>query len=56
MKRDKGSSESSYNFEATFAAGSIGINLQTTRSGIGTCRVCGLCNDRPYAAVCRNLC
>jgi hypothetical protein len=36
MKRDRQSAQSSYTYEATFAAGSIGINLQTTRSGFGT--------------------
>ena len=36
MMRDKLDSEnSSYTYEATFAAGSIGINLQPTRSGLG---------------------
>ena len=36
MKRVKREAENSYTYEATFAAGSIGINLQTTRSGFGT--------------------
>jgi hypothetical protein len=36
MMRDKRGAESSYTYEATFAAGPIGINLQTTRAGLGT--------------------
>ena len=36
MHEDVLSAASSYSYEATFAAGSIGINLQATRSGFGT--------------------
>ena len=40
MITDNPDEDATYTYEATFAAGSIGINLQTTRSGFGLYLFC----------------